>query len=87
MDVILIKNKLQIFKVHAHGDRLFPAGAAALKAPVQIEGDPGKDARVLKQGKQRKETGQGRKHDGDHPAGGPEDAVHKQVRSDGRTAG
>ena len=83
MDVILIKNKLQIFKVHAHGNCLLPAGSAALKAPVQIESDPGKDARVLKQGKQRKENGHGREHDRDHPACGSEYAVYKQPEATG----
>ncbi len=40
-------SNLQIFKYHAHGKRLFPAGRAALEAPIQVKSHSGKVTEIL----------------------------------------
>ena len=42
-------------KAHAHTERLFSAGTAALKGFIQIIGNTGQISGILKQGKERKE--------------------------------
>lgn len=54
-------------EAHAHGQRLFPAGAAALEGFIQIVGDPGQKTDVLQDSKKRKEDRHRRQHDGDDP--------------------
>ena len=54
-------------EAHAHGKRLFSAGAAALEGFIQIICHSRQVARVLQQGKQREENGHRRQHYGHHP--------------------
>lgn len=67
-------------KPHAHAKRLLAAGAAALKAAVQMESYTREESQILQQRKERKEDRHGRQHDGHHPAGYAVYARYQRLR-------
>ena len=66
-------------KAHAHGQRLFSAGSAALERFIQIIGNPGQIAGVFQQRKQREENGHRRKHNRDDPGKNPVKAKNQKA--------
>ncbi len=72
-------------EAHAHGQRLFPAGTAALERFIQIICDAGQNARIFQQSKKREEDSHGRKHDGNHPRQRPVQSGDQQPVEPGRS--
>ena len=66
-------------EAHAHRQRLFAAGAAALKAAVKKESDARQIAHVLEDRKKREEDGHRREHDRNHPSDAADHAVAEQA--------
>lgn len=70
-------------QTHGHGQTLFSAGSAFLKCPIHIEGGPGQVSQIFQQGKERKENGHGREHNGYDPGENPANSVYQAVHRRG----
>ena len=66
-------------KAHAHGERLFAAGAALFKVFVKVKRDAGQIAEVFEQGEEREKNRHRRKHHRDHPGEHPVNAEHEHT--------
>ena len=66
-------------KAHGGSQTLFAAGAAFLKSPVHVKGNPGQIAQVFQQGEQWEEDGHRRQHYRNHLGQNPVNAVNQYV--------
>jgi hypothetical protein len=66
-------------KRHTPGECLFALGAQDLHGAVQIEGYPGQEAQVLKQGESGEKDDQGGQHDGNYCPYAYNQAIHQSA--------